>query len=154
VFYPTISQRSCHVKNCTCTQNVATYSLFNIQEFYSACAMRFCSVSRCFLQLEAVYSVRLLCTEYSLKHKCFIRRYRSDPPMYSIVHAPKMSAYPDVQYTRVSSCFFNITFFYTQLYFRWGDYLDCALTLNRTRVETKVFYLTISQRSCHALYCT
>ena len=30
VFYPKISQRSCYVQKCTCTQKVAMHSMFNI----------------------------------------------------------------------------------------------------------------------------
>ena len=40
VFYPKISQRSCYVRHCTCTQKVAMHSMFNIKEF-QACFSTF-----------------------------------------------------------------------------------------------------------------
>merc|ERR1711946_113598 len=36
VLHPTISQRSCHIQHSTCTQYVAMYAIFNIQEFQAA----------------------------------------------------------------------------------------------------------------------
>ena len=87
MFYPIKSQRSCHVQHCTCYQNLAMYSIFIIKEFQAAFWTRYCSVIHCISQGEIVYSVRLHCAERALKHKCFIRLNRSDPAIYSTVHA-------------------------------------------------------------------
>ena len=44
VFYPTISQRSCHVQHSTCNQNVAIHSKFSYQEFQGAFSPLYCTV--------------------------------------------------------------------------------------------------------------
>ena len=43
VFYPTISQRSCHVPYSTCNRNVAIHSMFIIQEFQNAYSTLHCT---------------------------------------------------------------------------------------------------------------
>ena len=62
VFYPTISQRSCHVKHSKCNQNVAIRSLFNIQEFQAAFSQLYCTVSKCILHGKSAYSVHSVCS--------------------------------------------------------------------------------------------
>ena len=61
-FYPTISQRSCHVKHSTCNQNVAIHSLFNIQEFQAAFSPLYFTVSKCILHGNSAYSVHTVCS--------------------------------------------------------------------------------------------
>ena len=41
-----------------------------------------------------------------------------------------------------------------KIYFIWGNCMKCALTFQRIRVETKVFYTTIFKRSCHVQHST
>ena len=64
--------------------------MFNIQEFQAALSTIYSTISKSILHGESAYSVRFHCTECALKHGCFIRRYRSDPTMYSTVPAPKI----------------------------------------------------------------
>ena len=89
VFYPSISQRSCHVQYSTCNQNVAIHSMFNIQEFQAGCSPRYCSVSK------------------------------------SILHGKGGTV-----------C------------------IRCVLALHKMCVEARLFYPTISQRSCHVRHHT
>ena len=62
--------------------------MFNIQEFQAALSMLYSTVSKSILHGKSAYSVCLHCTECALKHGPFIRRYRSDPIMYSTVSEP------------------------------------------------------------------
>ena len=82
MFYPKISQRSYYVEHCSCTQKLAVNSIFKTNEF-QACFSTF------YFTWENAYSVRLHCRECALKDGCYIRRYCSDPAMYSTVPAPK-----------------------------------------------------------------
>ena len=83
VFYTTISKRSCHLKHCTCFQILAIHRKLDIRSIYSSFKLLFLTinliVSKCILHEKSEYSVRIYCTECSLKYGCFIRRYRSDP---------------------------------------------------------------------------
>ena len=62
VFYPTISQRSCHVQHSTCNQNVAIHSMFNIQEFQAAFSPLYFTVSKCILHGKSANSVHTVCS--------------------------------------------------------------------------------------------
>ena len=62
VFYPTISQRSCHVMHSTCNQNVAIHSMFNIQEFQASFSLWYCTVSKCILHRKIWYSLHKVCS--------------------------------------------------------------------------------------------
>ena len=62
VFYPTISQRSCHVQHTTCSQNAAGHYIFNIQEFQKAFSTLHCAVSKCILLEKSAYSVHTVCS--------------------------------------------------------------------------------------------
>ena len=62
VFYPTISQRSCHVQHSTCSHNAAGHSFFNIQEFQAAFSLWYCNVSKCILHGKSAYSVHTVCS--------------------------------------------------------------------------------------------
>ena len=74
-----------------------------------------------------------------------------------------------VQHSTCSQCavghsFFNIQEFQTAfstprctskpLHLTLGNCIQCAFTLYRMRVDTQVFYPTISQRSCHVQHFT
>ena len=78
VFYPTIYQRSCHVPHSTFSQK-NKINIFNIQEFQAAFSTLYCTVGKCILHRKSAYSVRLHYKECSLKIRCFIREYLSDP---------------------------------------------------------------------------
>ena len=75
--------------HCTCTKKVAMHSLFNIKEFNAGFSTLYYTLSKCILHGNSAYSVGLHCKECTLKDGCFIRRYPSDPAMYSTVTAPK-----------------------------------------------------------------
>ena len=62
VFYPTISQRSCHVQNSTCNQNVAIHSMFNIIEFQTAFSKLHCTVRQRILHGKIGNSVHTVCS--------------------------------------------------------------------------------------------
>ena len=89
VFYPKISQRSCYVQHCTCTQKVAMHSMFNIKEFHCGFSTLYYTFSKCILHGNSACSVRFHCTKCASKEWCFIRRYRSDPAMYYTISALK-----------------------------------------------------------------
>ena len=57
LFYPTISQRSCHVQHSTCNQNVAIHPMFNNQEFQAAFSPLYCTVCKWILHGKKAYSV-------------------------------------------------------------------------------------------------
>merc|ERR1711911_277798 len=59
-----------------------------------------------------------------------------------------------VQYRRISSCIINAIFYCKLEYFTWEKCVQCALTLHSMRVETRLFYPTISLRSCDVQNCT
>ena len=90
VFYPKISQRSFHVLHRFCIQYVAMHSKINIKEFQAAFITGCISVNNCILLRVTIYSFRFNPTECSLKRNYFIRRYRSDPAMYSTLPTPNM----------------------------------------------------------------
>ena len=90
VFYPTISQRSCHIQRCFCIQPVALHSMFNIKEFHASFSTLYFIISKCILYAKRAYRVRLRPQEYALKHGCFITRYCSDPAMYRTVTETKI----------------------------------------------------------------
>jgi len=96
VFYPTISQRSCHVQHSKYNQNVAIHSMFNMKRVSSCfftiilyCKQVYFTWEKC---IECAYGVFLHCTECALSSGCFIQRYRSDPAMYSTLPAAIMQA--------------------------------------------------------------
>ena len=59
-----------------------------------------------------------------------------------------------VQYRRISSLFINAIFYCKLEYFTWEKCVQCAPTLHWMRVETRLFYPTISQQSFEVLHCT
>ena len=89
LFHPKISQRSCNVQHCTCTQKVAMHSMFNIKEFQACFSTFFVCCKEIYFTWEKCVQFALHCRECALKDECFIQRYRSDPPMYNTVPAPK-----------------------------------------------------------------
>ena len=61
LFYPTISQRSCHVQHSTCNHNAAGHTIFNIQEFQNAFSTLHCTVSKLIFHGKSGYSVHWVC---------------------------------------------------------------------------------------------
>merc|ERR1711911_80035 len=88
VFYPKLSPRSCYVQHCTCTQKVAMHSAFNIKECQPAFLTLYYTISKCNLHGNSACSMRFNWKECASKEGCFIRRYHSDPAIYSTVPAP------------------------------------------------------------------
>ena len=62
--------------------------MFNIKKYQAALSTLDAAVSKSILHGKSAYSVCLHCTECALKHGPLIRRYRSDPIMYSTVSEP------------------------------------------------------------------
>merc|ERR1711911_500609 len=63
--------------------------MFNIKEFQAAFLTLYYTIIKCILDGNSACSMRFHCTNCASKEGCFIRRYRSDPAMYSTVPAPK-----------------------------------------------------------------
>ena len=61
-FYPTISQRSCHVQHTTCSHNAAWFLVFNIYEFQAAFSTLNCTVSKCILLEKSAYNGHTVCS--------------------------------------------------------------------------------------------
>ena len=97
-----------------------------------------------------LYVVLLHCTEFPLKHKCFIQRC----PRPNERTLNTMSLY--IQYARVSSCFFYAILQCKPLHLTLGNCIQRHLHsyIHRMCFERQVFYPTISQRSCHVQHCT
>ena len=126
--------------------------------------MRFCSVSRLYLQCVTLYSLRLLCTECALKYKCFIWRYRSDPPMYSIVLATKISAYPRCSIYKSFKLLFQLNVvIYSNIFYMGRLSTFCAYIEHNARWNKSVLsddiaailpcnVLYLHPKYCHLLY--
>ena len=130
MFYPTISQRSCHVKHSTCNQNVAIHSLFNIQEFQAAFSPLYFTVSKCILHKKSTYSVHTVCS-YIAQNARWITGVLSNDiaailTCTALYVKPKCSRTLHVQYTRVTNCIFNTTFYCKTTYFTWEKWVQCA----------------------------
>ena len=50
--------------------------------------------------------------------------------------------------------FFNAILYFKQVYFTWAQCVQCAFKLQGMRVERRVFYPKISQRSFYVQHCT
>jgi len=68
MFYPLLSQRSCHIQHCSCNQLIAMHSMFNIQEFlifsYNAildCDQVFFTWEKC-VQCALILQTNIVCT--------------------------------------------------------------------------------------------
>jgi len=130
VFYPTKSQRSCHVKHSTCNQNVAIHSMFNIQEFQVSFSPLYCTVSKCILHGKSGYIVHTVCS-YIAQNVRWITGLLSNDiaailPFTALYLQPKYSWTVCFQYTRVSNCFFNTTLYFKTAYFTWEKWVQCA----------------------------
>ena len=116
VFYHTILQWSCHVQDCNRNKNIAMHSVLNIKTFQAVFSTLYWIGSKWILHGKSAYDVRLDCRatysvvdvhyvldftekcvqcaltlqDFTLKHGCFIQRYRSDPAMYKTVTEPKI----------------------------------------------------------------
>ena len=107
VYFTTMSQRSCHVQNPTCSQNVVMHSMFNIQEFPAAFSTQFWSVSRCIFHWKTWNNVGLHCTECAIKHNYLFEYIAVILLCTALYLQPKCSHPLYIQYKRVKSCFFN-----------------------------------------------
>jgi len=130
VFYPTISQRSCHVQHSTCSQNAAGHSIFNIQEFQTAFSTLHCTVSKRILHGKSWYSVHTVCSYITL-NTCWITGVLSDDiaailPCTELYLQPKCSRKLYFQYPIVSNSFFNTILYCKQAYFTWEKWVQCA----------------------------
>ena len=130
VFYPTISQRSCHVQQSTLSQNTAEQSVFNIQEFQTAFSTLHCTVRQRILHWKSGYSVHTVCS-YIAQNARWITGLLSNNiaailPCTALYVQLKCSHTLHVQYTRVSSCFFTIILYCKQVYFTWEKWVQCA----------------------------
>ena len=70
LFYPTISQQSCHVQHTTCSHNEAGHSMFNIQESQNAFTTQHCTVSKCILLGKSAYSMHSVCSCIAQNVRC------------------------------------------------------------------------------------
>ena len=118
LFYPTISQRSCHVHYSTCKQNVAIYSMFNIQEFQSAFSMLNSIVSKCIWHGKSACSVRFIAENARWNTGVLSEDIVAILPCTALYMNPKCSHTPYVQYTRVSCSFFKAIWYCKQVYFK------------------------------------
>ena len=121
VFYPTISQRSCHVQHSTCNQNVAIHSMFNIQEFQADFSTLHFTISKRILHGKSGYSVHTVCS-YIAQNVSWITGFFSNDiaailPCTLLYVYTKCSHIIHIQYTKVSSCFFTIILYSKQVYF-------------------------------------
>jgi len=122
VFYPTISQRSCHVQHTTCSHNAAGHSMFNIQEFQAAFTPWYYTVSGVFYMgkvqtvcircVLALHKMRLFYPTISLR-SCHEQHTTCSRTLY-------------FQYIRVSSCLFTIILYCKQVVFIWEKCIQCA----------------------------
>ena len=104
-----ILQRSCHVLNSTCNQNVAIHSMFNIQEFQTAFSTLHCTVSKRILHGKSGYSVHTVCSYIAQNVRWITGVLCNDIaailPCRALYVQPKCTNTLHVQYTRVSSWF-------------------------------------------------
>ena len=130
VFYPTISQRSCHVQHSTCSHNAGRHSILNIQEFQNAFSTLHCTVSKRIWHGKSGYSVHTVCSYIAQNVRWITGVLANDIaailPCKALYVQPKCSHTLHVQYTRVSSCFFIIKFYSKQVYFTWEKCIQCA----------------------------
>ena len=68
----------------------SSHTLYDQYKRVSSCFLTlYYTISKCILHVNSACSMRFQCTKCASKEGCFIRRYRSDPAMYSTVPAPK-----------------------------------------------------------------
>merc|ERR1711911_533713 len=130
VFYPTISQRCCHVQHSTFSQNTAGQSMFNIQEFQDSFSPLYCTVRQRIIHGKSGFSVHSVCSYIAQNVLCITSVLSNDiaailPCTALYVHS-KCSHTLHVQYTRVSSFFFTIILYFKQVYFTWEKWVQCA----------------------------
>ena len=71
LFYPKISQRSCYVQHCTCTQKVAMHSMFNIKEFQAGFSTFFVCRKQVYFTLEKCVQCALKLQRMSVERRVF-----------------------------------------------------------------------------------
>ena len=160
VFYPTISVRSCHVQHSTLSQNTAEQSVFNIQEFQTAFSTLYCTGRQHILHEKSAYSVHTVCS-YIAQNVRWITGVLSNDiaailPCTALYVQPKCSHTLDVQYTRVSSCFFTMILYCQQVYFTWEKFKQCAyrVFLHCTKYALNQGCFIQGYRSDPAMYST
>jgi len=161
VFYPTKSQRSCHVKHSTCNQNVAIHSMFNIQEFQVSFSPLYCTSSRCILHGKSGYSVHSVCSYIAQNVLCITSVLSNDIaailPCKARYVQPKFSHTLHFQYTRVSSCFFTIILYCKQVFLHgksaYSVYTVCSYIAKNVLCIASVLSNEIAAiLQCTALY--
>ena len=108
--------------------------------------------------IQCAYGVFLHCTKCALNYRCFIQRYHCDPAMYNTLPAAIMQ--PDTLFSIYES--FKLLFQYNivvkaSVFYMGKVHIVCiwfVLVLHKMRVESRLFYLTISLRSCHVQHTT
>ena len=108
--------------------------------------------------IQCAYGVFLHCTECALIHGCFIQRYRSNPAMYSTLPAAIMK--PDTIcsiYKSLKMLSQHNIVLLASVFYLGKVHIVCipfVIALHKMCVDSRVFYPTISQRSCHVQYST
>ena len=148
LFYPKISQRSCYVQHCTCTQKVAIHCMFNIKEF-QACFSTF------FVCCRKVYFTWEKWVQCGFK----LQRMRVERWVFYLKISQRSCYVKHCTCTQKVAiyCMFNIKEFqacFSTYYFTWETYVQCAIALQRMGVERRLFHPKISQRSCNVQHCT
>merc|ERR1711911_464630 len=121
VFYPTISQRCCHVQHSTFSQNTAGQSVFNKQEFQTAFSTLYCTVRQRIIHGKSGYSVHSVCSYIAQNVLCITSVLSNDIaailPCTALYLQPNYGRTVCFQYTRVSNCFFTIILYCKHVYF-------------------------------------
>ena len=141
VFYPMISKRSCYVQHCTCTQKVAMHCMFNIKQFQACFSTFYFTWEKCVQCAFALQRMRVERRVFFPKisqRSCYVQHCTCNQKyaMHSMFNVKEFQA-----------CF-------STFYFTLEICVKCAFALNRMRVERRVFYPKIIQRSCYVLHCS
>ena len=112
---------------------------------YAHC-MPFFLVKYTCLQNFVAFTLPRICVESRVFYPTISQRSCICTALYLL---PNSSLALYFRYTRVLSCFFNIILYSKQVNFIRDKWIQCALTLLRMRVKTRVFYPTILKRSCY-----
>ena len=130
MFYPTLSQRSCHVQHSTCNQNIAINSTLNINEFQVSFSPLYYTVSKCILHGKSAYNVHMVCSYIAQNARwitgLLFNNIAAIMPCTTLYLQPNYSRTVCFQYTRVSNCFFNTTLYCKTAYYTWEKCRQCA----------------------------
>merc|ERR1711911_74441 len=104
--------------------------MFNIQEFQDSFSPLYCTVSKFILHGKSWYSVHTVCSYIAQNVLCITSVLSNDIaailPCTALYVQSKCRHTLYVQYTRVSSCFFNTILYCKQVYFTWEKCIHCA----------------------------